>query len=162
LKNNRPLFFLLITGAIGIWVANAYTFALLIVPRTTATADVRRQSDELLSPVFNRADSALRCKPAIGAFKYTPNFENPFRLLSEAFTPPARKKNTPASMARITLTLKGVLLQERPLAILEDGAGKTFICGIGENIQEFSIISIESNKVTLRGSQGAVTLSVKE
>ena len=148
--------------AVGVWLFNAYTVSALIASHPTAVSRVRQSSDDVLFTVFKRADSALECNPKTDVFKYNGNFENPFRLLSEAFAPPVKKKDASSSMARTTLTLKGVLLKEQPLAILEDGTGKTFICGIGEKIQEHIVESIGPNRVTLRGSQGAVTLSVKE
>jgi hypothetical protein len=162
LKNNRPLFLLLIAIAVGVWIVNAYTIAVLIAPHATSVPNARRHEDDVLLAVFNRAGNALKCRPRTDAFTYDGNFENPFRLLSEAFASPVKKKTASSSTAQITLTLKGVLLKERPLAILEDGSGKTFICGIGEKIQELVVESIEPNRVTLRGSQGAYTLSVKE
>ena len=161
MRNNRPLFILVIAGAAVIWCFNAYTIAALISPHPTVVSRIRQSGGDVLLTVFSRADSALKCKPTADVFKYDRNFENPFRLLSEAFAPPVKTKNA-SSATRITLTLKGVLLKEQPLAILEDGTGKTFICGIGEKIQEHTVESIEPNHVTLRGSQGKFTISVKE
>jgi hypothetical protein len=160
-KNHRLLLFLLIAGAIGVWIGNAYTIVSLIAPHPAVAANARRFADDMLLSLFNEGDKALKCKPKTEAFTYNGNFENPFRILSETFAEPVKKRST-SPMARVSLILKGVLLQERPLAILDDGTGKTYICGIGETIQEHTVVSIEPSRVTLRGSQGVFTLSVKE
>ncbi len=163
MKHNRLLFYFLVAGAVGVWIGNACVIvSLLISPRPMVAPGARSvQDDDGLLSNFTRADHALKCKPMTDAFRFSGNFDDPFRLPSEAFAAPVKKKN-PSPAARINLTLKGVLLKERPLAILEDGAGKTFICGIGETIQEHTVASIEPNRITLRGSGGVYTLSVKE
>lgn len=161
MKNHRLLLFLLIAGAIGVWIGNAYTIVTLISPHPVAAASARRFADDVSLSLFNQGDKALKCRPKTDAFKYNGNFENPFRILSEAFPQPLKMKSA-SPVARVNLILKGVLLQERPLAILDDGSGKTFICGIGEHIQEYTVVSIEPSRVTLRGGQGVFTLSVKE
>jgi hypothetical protein len=161
LKGNRNFFYILFTVAMGIWILNGYTIIALIAPHSTSN-NVKKSNDDIFSKAFALADSALKCKPKTGSFEYSGVFENPFRLLAETFAAPAKKKNSASSLGRIKLVLKGVLLKEKPLAILEDEKGKTFICGIGEKISEDAVESIEANRVTLRGSQGSYTLTVKE
>jgi hypothetical protein len=161
LSYRRPIFFLLIACAAIVWCLNAYTIIALFSPHPTAVSSVRKNNDDFLRTIVSRGDSALKCKPNTDIYKYDGSFEDPFRLLSEVFAPPAQKKAASPSAA-LTLALKGVLLKEQPLAILEDGTGKTFICGIGEKIQDNVVESIEANRVTLRGNQGKFTLSVKE
>jgi type II secretory pathway component PulC len=159
-KADRKLLYLLIAGAGIVWIVNAYTIATLIAAPHVAVKTLRQKNSDTLARVTNLADSALKCMSRFSPFYYTGNFESPFRLFSEAFAPPVLTKN--ASTPRITLVLKGVLLKEQPLAILEDETGKTSICGIGETIRENVIESIEPNRVKLRGSRGTYMLSVKE
>jgi hypothetical protein len=162
LSLKRLLFILAIACAVGVWCLNAYIVIALFSPHPTASLRVGKGSDDFLRTVLSRADSALKCNSKTDVYTYNGTFEDPFRLLSEVFAPPAKKKAASTSGAQIALTLKGVLLKEQPLAILEDGTGKTFICGIGEKIQEHVVESIEANQVTLSGNQGKITLSVKE
>ena len=95
-------------------------------------------------------------------FEYHGNFEAPFRIVSEAFAPRVERKTESSGPVRVDLVLKGVLLKDKPLAILENEKGVTFICGIGETVQDFVVESIGASHVQLRGRQGAITLSVKE
>ena len=162
MKNNRQIFFLLIAVAAGVWVLNAYTIIALVAPTPATALNIRENKNDAFSGVIALADSALKCRPKTDALHYEAVFENPFSLLSEAFSAPVKKKNASSSLQQVKLTLKGVLLKEQPLAILEDTTGKTYICGIGEKIQENIVESIEPNRVTLRGSQGVYALSVKE
>ena len=161
MKTDRKLLYLLIAGAAIVWIANAYTIAALIAPPPTTVKAGRQKNSDTLTGVIDLTDSALKCTPRFFPFHYDGNFESPFRLFSEAFAPPVKiQKTSPAQ--KITLVLKGVLLKEQPLAILEDETGKTFICGIGETIRENVVESIEPSRVKLRGSQGTYMLSVKE
>jgi hypothetical protein len=161
-KNSRALSLILVIGAAAIWAGNAYTIASLLLSPSPPVSTGWHREDDVLADACNRARNALTCRPNTEEFRYIGNFENPFRVPAEAFASPAKKKPGAPAALRVTLTLKGVLLKERPLAILEDASGGTFICGIGEKIQELLVESIESNRVILRGSQGAITLSVKE
>lgn len=135
---------------------------LIISPKKTTSVSRKEAGNAFLEKTFNRADSALQCKLIMASFRYSGNFENPFRLPAEAFTAPLKKKKISSPLNKLKLSLKGVLLKEKPLAILEDENGKTYICGTGEKIQEEIVASIEENRVTLSGSGGRYTLTVKE
>jgi hypothetical protein len=159
-KTDKLLLYLLIVSAVIVWIVNAYTIAALIVPSPAGAQNGRLKNSDSLTRVIDQTDSALKCMPRFSPFHFDGNFESPFRLCSEAFSPPVRIQK-PSSF-KITLVLKGVLLKEQPLAILEDETGKTFICGIGEVVRENVVESIEPNRVKLRGNQGTYMLSVKE
>jgi hypothetical protein len=133
-----------------------------LVNQHSTLKSLTKHNDDVFSKAFTLADSALKYKPPSTAFEYTGGFENPFRLLSETFAAPVKRSPTVAMLGPIKLTLKGVLLKEKPLAILEDESNKTFICSIGDKIGEDFIESIEANRVTLRGKRGPYTLIVKE
>ena len=159
--NNRNIRHFLIAAAAIAWVLNvALIAALLTLPPVAATTGLQR--NDPVSKIIDLADSALHCGPVASPIRYYEDFETPFRLVSEAFAPSMGKKNASSPVLHLSLILKGVLLKDRPLAILEDEKGATFICGIGEKIQEYVVESIGPNNIRLRGRQGAVTLSVKE
>jgi hypothetical protein len=159
--DNRNIRRFLLAAAAIAWVLNvALVAALLTSPPVASTTGLKR--NDPLSKVIDLADSALHCGPVASPIRYDGDFETPFRPVSEAFAPSMGKKNASSPVLHMSLILKGVLLKEQPLAILEDEKGTTFICGIGEKIQEYVVESIGPNHIRLRGPQGAVTLSVKE
>jgi hypothetical protein len=67
-----------------------------------------------------------------------------------------------APETQVKLSLKGVLLKARPLAILEDASGKTYICGMGETVCGQTIENIEATSVRLQNTLGSYSLVVKE
>jgi hypothetical protein len=162
LNNNRNFFLLFFATAAVVWILNGYLFIALIAPHPAVALAARQKGDDFFPAALTMADSALTCKPKTVPFQYLGNFENPFLLASEAFAPPVKKNKASASLTGIKLVLKGVLLKERPLAILEDETGKTYICGVGDTIQRDFVASIEADRVTLRGNGGPYTLTVKE
>jgi hypothetical protein len=87
--------------------------------------------------------------------------ENPFKPISEA-DPPIMKHHGLAPETQVKLSLKGVLLKARPLAILEDASGKTYICGMGETVCGQTIENIEATSVRLHNTLGSYSLVVKE
>ncbi|MBN1309426.1 MAG: hypothetical protein JXA18_16015 [Chitinispirillaceae bacterium] len=107
-------------------------------------------------------DSALRTVPAKHTFEYTGGFENPFRQWRSAPLSGRTAQPRNKQLSRNRLQLKGILLKERPLAILEDGTGETFIRGVGEKAVGQSIVSIADNRVTLRDHVGTYELIVEE
>jgi hypothetical protein len=160
-KKIRALQYLLIAAAAGVWILNVAAIASLFSPFQAQSLTGTKPGGPIAAAI-DAADSALRCRHAISGFEYRGNFEAPFRLVTEAFAPPVTKKNASPAPLRVDLILKGVLMKDQPLAILENGKGATVICGIGEKVQDFVVESIEASHVQLRGPQGAVTLSVKE
>ncbi|MCX7726034.1 MAG: hypothetical protein N2053_04210 [Chitinispirillaceae bacterium] len=102
---------------------------------------------------------SLKIKPSF--FEYKGDFENPFRLWEER---KAIKEKFPqhTEPQREKLLLKGILIKEKPLAILEDSKGNTHIIGTGEKIYEQEIISITEKSVLLRDKKGKYELKVEE
>lgn len=96
-------------------------------------------------------------------FTYTSGFESPFRkqgaARTHARTKEVSQKITPS---RPELLLKGVLLKEKSLAIIEDGRGQTYIRGTGETVLDQQIVSINADKVVLRDRKGTYELAVEE
>jgi hypothetical protein len=161
MKNIRTTALLLIAAVIGAWLMTFFTVAALLSP-PAAVSEARKGPDDPVAKAIAAADGALRCKPKAAPFEYRADVASPFRLAQEAFAPPASKRRVLSPVSRVSLVLKGVLLKDKPLAILEDEKGGTFICGIGEKVQDLAVESIGQSSVQLRGPQGAITLSVKE
>ena len=106
-------------------------------------------------------DSALSSIPAASSFKYSGGFENPFRGWQKSAKPGGKHtKSTRPPRARFAL--KGILIKNKPLAILESEMGETFIRGINGKALEQTIVSITENSVIIRDHLGTYELSVEE
>lgn len=132
-------------------------------------ADITLVKRKLQSPLpvqsqsrLSLIDSALASIPAATSFKYSGGFENPFRSWQNTTTRPRGKKTKSAVPPRSKFTLKGILIKDKPLAILESEMGETFIRGINEKALEQTIISINENTVVIRDHLGTYELSVEE
>lgn len=131
-------------------------------------ADLERLNTRLKSPPpiqsqsrLSLIDSALATSPANSAFKYSGGFENPFRSWQKSVKPKgSRRKST--RPPRMKFALKGILIKKKPLAILENELGETFIRGIHEKALDQTIISITENRVVIRDHLGTYELSVEE
>lgn len=116
--------------------------------------------DSTVSDRLALINAAVQSTPPQNTFEYTGGFENPFRQWNRAnlYSDQHRQAKPPRTM----LSLKGILMKERPLAILENSMGETFIRGIGEKALDQLIVSISNNRVTMRDHLGTYELSVKE
>ncbi len=146
------LLFLVVTFFIGSEIPSE--FSILGRP-------VGQVEDSTAASRLKLINSALGEGPRVDFFEYTGGFENPFRNIRQArrSTGPA---DTSAQSPREKLSLKGILIKEKPLAILEDGMGETYIRGIGEKALEQTITAISDNSVTLRDRRGIYELTVEE
>jgi hypothetical protein len=108
-------------------------------------------------------NSAVKSVPPRKYFEYKGGFENPFKSRN-AVRLSSRRGNsgTAAKAPRVKFLLKGILTKNKPLAILEDEMGETYIRGIGEKVLDQSIVSIADNRVTLRDRLGTYVLVVEE
>jgi hypothetical protein len=130
-------------------------FALLSKPSTS-------RDDSTTAKRLALLNTAVRAVPKPRTFSYTGGFENPFKPWNRMQGDKGKKGSTKSKIPRTTLYLKGILIKDRPLAILENDAGETFIRGVGEKVLEQSIVAIEKNRVTLRDHLGTYDLAVKE
>lgn len=161
MNNTRILTLLLCAGSIIIWVVNGYTVYSLVSPRTMQSAPVKNARDIFLSNAFASTDSALKIVAELRSYQFPSAMENPFKPVSEA-DPLVLKHHGQAPETQVKLSLKGVLLKTRPLAILEDASGKTYICGMGETVCGQTIENIEATSVRLHNTLGSYSLVVKE
>jgi len=93
---------------------------------------------------------------------FTGAFDNPFRLWNEKKSSTSSADKQSAKPARAMLSLKGVLLNNRPLAILDNGTGETQIRAAGEKAFDQQVISITSNRVIIRDHLGTYEITVEE
>lgn len=106
-------------------------------------------------------DSAVTSVPKKKYFDYTGGFENPFRPVRSVHVVKTSKYKA-AAPPRVKLSLKGILIKNKPLAILEDDMGQTYIRGVGEKALEQQVVAISDNRVTLRDHLGRYELTVEE
>jgi hypothetical protein len=162
MNNTRFLTLVLCIGAIIVWVFNGYTAVSFFFPHPIKSIAIGNARDIFLSRAMASTDSALKIMPELRSYRFPSAMENPFRLASEADPSAAKRHPGQAPETQIKLLLKGVLLKSRPLAILEDPTGKTYICGVGETVCGQFIVEIEATRVALRNNLGSYSLIVKE
>ena len=105
-------------------------------------------------------NTAVSAVPSVRHFEYTGGFENPFKPFHE---PPRRGgKSAAEKVPRSKFILKGILTKNKPLAILEDALGETYIRGVGDKVLEQTIVGITNNRVTMRDHLGTYELVVEE
>jgi hypothetical protein len=108
-------------------------------------------------------DSALNTSPDFTPFKYSGGFENPFKSWRKPGKVRSAGGHKNASVPpRNKFALKGILIKDKPLAILENGMGETFIRGVHEKALNQTVIAISENRVVLRDHLGTYELSVEE
>jgi cell division protein FtsN len=162
MKNSRTLTLILCVVAVIVWIVNGYIAFSLITGHSKNTVALKSAREIFLSSAFALTDSALAVKPEMPSFQFPSALESPFKPASEADPPVMRRQKLQAPETQVKLLLKGVLLKAKPLAILEDATGKTYICGVGETVCGQIIDAIESTRVSLHNDLGAYSLIVKE
>ena len=162
MNDTRIKTLLICVGAILIWGFNGYTIYSLVSSRSINTAPVKNARDIFLSGALASTDSALKIMPELQSYQFPSAMEDPFKPSSEADPPAFKHRKGQAPEAQVKLSLKGVLLKARPLAILEDETGKTYICGVGETVRDQTVENIGATSVTLHNTFGSYSLVVKE
>jgi hypothetical protein len=106
-------------------------------------------------------DSALTRTVNAATARYIPGAASPFRIAGEQPNP-APKQQASSPQGRHRLMLKGFLIKDRPLAILETSDGATHICGVGETVEGQKILRIGGERVVVKDPWGTYELSVRE
>jgi hypothetical protein len=155
---------LLAAVALAAWLFDCMLCADLVPDMAAATRGGESTSGSVSAFESPLVAAALAIPMRMQPPRYPNNVENPFRPSSapagiaqnSAPGPAAEGKTHPG------LSLKGVLVRQRPMAIIEDDAGKTLICGQGDTIAGAIVIKITDERVVLRSSRGSFELTVKE
>jgi hypothetical protein len=112
---------------------------------------------------FKIIDQALKEVVDQNFFNYVGDFENPFKK-----SPFSSNTSSESSVTKVTtpdhiqLKLKGILSNERSLAILEDNEGRTFIRGVGDSVESQRICAISGSVVTILDGKKKYEITVKE
>ncbi|MBD3314611.1 MAG: hypothetical protein GF344_02380 [Chitinivibrionales bacterium] len=152
--NRRISDILLLTAALlTIWsVTNVWTAVEHVgIPQNGSGAE-----DTSLT-AFATADSALAPRPSPEPFEFSGSFQDPF---GKASPRPVRPKVPAGPQEAEDLVLKGVLTKSPPLAIIQDGSGRTHICKPGDSIATYSVMSIEEDEARVKRAGRTYTLKV--
>ena len=145
--------------------------AVLFIAASYYTGKIPGDINRIRNSDFHPADSTTMVRlslinkavadiPVLNDFEYTGGFENPFKSFHEKSA--ARPRGSSAVVSRSKFILKGILTKNKPLAILEDGMGETYIRGVGEKALEQTVVRITNNRVTMRDRAGTYELVVEE
>ena len=131
-------------------------FAILVASPLTGAGQKRPPGLEAV----RRIDRALETKTTQKEHTFEGTAADPFRPLG-ARAPVASKPRGQAPESA-PLTLRGILVKDQALAILEDQSGRTSICRRGDTVLEFTVVAIEPDKVVLSNKGRRYTLHVAE
>ncbi len=110
---------------------------------------------------FELVNRALKTKTRPYTFTFEGSFDSPFRKTSGVKRRKAGRVAKPRAVVK-KLFLKGTLIKENALAIIEDEDGKTFICKQGDRVHNRLIASIGEDMVTVRDNGKSTILKVKD
>lgn len=140
----------------------------LIIDIFSDTSKVISGSENSISSIkkayttSNVIDSALSEKVVPEPFVFSTDISSPFSQLNAA---PIRKKGgkmpSKPIMPRKKVFLKGILDKKNALALLEDEAGKTFICKIGDQVYNWTVTEIRDQHVVIKDGSYEEVLKVK-
>jgi len=160
-KNQIQKIFLVIT-IIVIWFFNVQLISDLVFANNLPSVEdiIEKDNQERENNLIKRAmELELNIQPTT----YTANFETPFRpdkaKRKVRRVPRGIKKE---EYKRPALYLKGFLTTKGGLAIIEDEAGKNHIVGVGEKIEDQTIVNIAPDVVKLRDKRGVYELRSEE
>jgi type II secretory pathway component PulC len=161
MKNNTQGYLFLGASAVLIFVAFS---SLSEVPSLLEVNGISKQTNpSFINKSMSVITDALQLQPLVEQFTYTNTFESPYRKKNALGNHNSIKTVKNAGPIRPKLFLKGVLMKNDALAIIEDERGGTYIRGIGDTIvEQQTIVSIKENHVILRDRQGSYELAVEE
>ncbi len=161
MKNEQNSNLLLLVSLV---LLSAATVLMLDIPDLLVRKTSKKQtSKSIIDKSIKNINQVLSQTSHYNFFTYTSGFENPFRKHGAVKSQPAAGKHSQVEIhVRPKLLLKGVLLKNKSLAIIEDEKGQTYIRGIGETVLDQHIVSINADKVVLRDRKGTYELAVEE
>jgi hypothetical protein len=161
MRQNKLLDYILLIAALGM-------LTMVIINSVTVVTDIAYSSDEidnqgrnLKIKAFEKINRALESKGETRNFVFSGTVSSPFRPLS---TQGVGRRKTGKTVKTVykTLFLKGTLIKEGALAIIEDEDGKTFICRQGEKVHNRLIVKVGEDEVTIKDDNGTTVLKVRE
>jgi hypothetical protein len=158
-KKYYKLFFII--AAVVLFTFTVVNCIAIISAFATNPDKIGKQQKNLKIKAFKDVNKALASKTQVHNFIFKGSFASPFRPLSGRGVT-HRKTGKTVKPVYKKLTLKGTLIKEGALAIIEDEDGKTYICRQGEKVHNREIMSVGDDKVTIKDANGTTILRVKE
>ncbi len=157
-SNNSLLLLLSAVCLLGV------AYLLSDLPQLLLHNNLKKQTKKtIINSSIAKIDNVLSTKPHFNFFSYTSGFENPFRKRGNQKVAHVNSSTTTLNKPiRPKLLLKGILLKNNGLAIIEDERGQTYIRGTGESILDQQIVDIKADKVVLKDRKGNYELAVEE
>jgi len=115
---------------------------------TLAGAHTRADAEVTAPDLPPEITAALGEGPDIEFFAFADTVASPFRSRRHVVRTARRTGGTPAPPP-VELKLKGILVKDSPLAIVEEPSGKTHICKKGDRVLEQLVVDITEDEVVL-------------
>ncbi len=157
----RPIRYLVILIAAIFLVMSVVNIASVVVVFTKSPENSGDQGQDVQLKAFELVDQALETKTQAYTFTFKGSFDPPFRPILGV---KRRKTGGVAKPKQVykKLLLKGTLIKDNALAIIEDEDGKTFICKQGDLVHNRVIGTISEDKVIIRDKGGTTELKVRD
>ena len=152
---------LLLIAAVVFFTFTVVNCIAIIAAFATNPDEIGKQQKSLKIKAFKDVNKALTSKTQAQNFIFKGSFASPFRPLSGRGVA-RRKTGTIVKPVYKKLILKGTLIKEGALAIIEDEDGKTYICRQGEKVHNRLIVNVGEDEGTLKDANGTTILRVKE
>jgi hypothetical protein len=164
LTKNKTTELVTIAVLVAVWTGIAVTAVDAIKTVGMVPAGVSAMVAAGISPNDTTVTHSLHLAAQPKPYEYESGFDSPFRPVGRGGEVAAGSggPRAGAGYTRKTLSLKGILTKDNPLAILEDESGQTHIAGVGDTVESQKIVRIEATRVMLKDKSGSYELTVKE
>ncbi len=126
----------------------------------TVPLEIKKYEKDIKLEAFEKVDKVLATKIETTDFTFKGSFDSPFsQLFNNGVTRRTTGRKTKPVVKR--LFLKGTLIKDNALAIIEDEDGKTYICKQGDKVHNRLIENISNDEVTIKDVSGKTVLKVK-
>jgi hypothetical protein len=135
----------------ALWIGIVLTTAPVVRQFSMLLALPQDQSSESADTLSTIVKYALTSTITSREVIFKPDADSPFREtgVSAQTATTGTVQFRPIRQPEV-LVLKGFLEKEKPLAIIEDSRGETFILGVGDSLYGQKILSIQPDRVKVR------------
>ena len=161
MHRNKIIDYLLLIAALALVTMAILNGITAVTDLTYDHNDLDQGGKNLKIKAFEKIDKVLASKKESRNFIFKGPVASPFRPLSGQVVQ-RRKMGKAAQTVYKNLFLKGTLIKEGALAIIEDEDGKTFICRQGEKVHDRLIVNVGEDQVTIKDDNGTTVLKVRE
>lgn len=157
-SNTQSILFVLTLVGLGLCLVNISHLITAVQKKPQASKHIEKN---IKLKALEKVDKALEKKIHSPFFVFEANFDPPFRKLTGSSIRP-RNVNRKNPVVKKQLFLKGTLIKDNALAVIEDEDGKTYIRKEGDVIHNQVIVSIMPDQVKIRVGKKIEVLTIKE